>query len=473
MTAHTTYLVGIKGVAMTALAIYLQEKGIQVRGSDTMDSFPTDAVLASAGITIDTSFSPDLITKDFSEVVVTGAHGGMTNPQAQKALELGIPTFMHGRYLGESMEEYTSISVAGCHGKTTTSSLIAFLLMRAGVDPSYAVGTAAITGLPNPGHFGKGTYFVAEADEYVTCPVTDKTPRFLWQHPAFLVLTNIDYDHPDVYPSMDAVMEAYRKLTGNVVKGGKIIASIDDPYVKKLIRKIRVPVITYGFDAAADYAIRTWSITGEKSTMQVAHKGSDIGTFTLSIPGAHNLSNALAAIIVAHETGISWDTIRQHLVRFTGTKRRFEKIADIGAVTLYDDYAHHPKEIQATLSAARARFTGRRLIVVFQPHTYSRTKKLLAAFAGSFTDADRAIIADIYPSAREKRDPTFSSSMLVDHPNASGKLISGGDKDHIITLLGDIVRAGDVLLTMGAGDIVSWHKDIMKMLKNVHNKKNG
>lgn len=467
MKNKLAYLVGIKGVAMTALAVYLKEKGYAVTGSDIEEIFPTDKILKMHSIKIKKGFLERNIDANYNFVVVTGAHGGMTNIEAQRAKDLQIPTFMHGEYLGNLMKNKFGISIAGCHGKTTTSALIAFLLHKCGLKPSYAVGTSEINGIGAGGHFGRGEIFVAEADEYMTCPQTDTTPRFMWQDPKILVITNIEFDHPDAYKNLNDVKNAYLRFIEKLPGDAIVIACIDNKNVEELLPKIKIPVITYGFSPRADFQISRFYFCENASFMKIMHKKIDLGEYMLSIPGKHNLLNALAAIIVADQVGVNRESIKRNLLLYFGCKRRFEKIEQFGNVLLYDDYAHHPSEITATLSAAREWFKTKRMIVLFQPHTFSRTKALLPDFAKAFINADLALICDIYPSAREQADESITSKMVVMEANKyKNNAYYLKDKEQMLSFLDKNAKDGDLILTMGAGSIYLWQKDLIKLLQN-------
>jgi len=463
------YFVGIKGVGMTAAAVYLKESGWDVLGSDVLDKFPTDTILQNYKIPVLEGFTKDNIKGFFDVVVVTGAHGGMTNIEAQTASEKGLKTMMHGQFLGELAKNKIGISVAGSHGKTTTAALVASLLTHTGLNPSYAVGTAAINDLGAAGHYGGGKFFVSEADEYVTCPATDKTARFLWQNPSVIVLTNIEYDHPDVYESVEHVFDAFMQFIKKLPPNGTLVACIDDANASKLISEVSVPTITYGFSPRADYHI-THRYTGDGvSFFTVGHNTVEIGEFMLKIAGKHNVLNALGAALAVHVVGVSFEQIKKNIMKFTGTKRRFECISQIGNNILYDDYAHHPSEIKATLRAFREWFPKRRIVLIFQPHTFSRTKSLLPQFADSFSDADMVMIPDIYPSAREPHDTHISSKILVAKACAHHKnILYTKNKEELVGHLSHALLSSDVVVTMGAGDIYLWHKDILKVLKEVN-----
>ncbi len=464
MKKKSAYLVGIKGVAMTSLAVYLVEKGYEVTGSDVEDIFPTDKILKEKNIVIKKGFSSNNIDKDYQVMIVTGAHGGRTNIEVQKAKELGIPTYMHGEFLGSLMEGKFGISIAGCHGKTTTSSLIAYLLYKGGFKPSYAIGTAEINGLGPAGHFGGGKIFVAEADEYMTCPNSDPTPRFMWQSPKILVLTNIEYDHPDAFANIEEVKDVYRRFIDKLGSDVVIVACIDNENILKVLSGTNKQVITYGFSPAADFRISHFYFNEGISFMKVLHKNIDLGEYMLQTSGKHNMANSLAGIIVAEQLGMSHEHIRKFLKLFTGCKRRFEKIGQIGNVLFYDDYAHHPSEISATLQGAREWFKTRRIIVIFQPHTFSRTKAFLADFAKVFVQADLALIVDIYPSAREGSDDSINSNMLVVEANKYKKnAFYLKNKEKALNFLAENIDSNDLIITMGAGDVYTWHDDLKKL----------
>lgn len=465
MKKNHIHFIGIKGVAMTALAIVAKEKGFNVTGSDIAEQFVTDAVLNRNGIIPFVNFSADNLKEKPDLVIVTGAHGGINNPESVSAKEMGIRTIMHGQALGQFMDEKIGISVCGCHGKTTTSALISAILDLSGFKPSFAVGCGDIPVLHNPGRSGLGKYFVAEADEYVTCPGVDKTPRFMWQNPKIIVMTNIDFDHPDVYDSIEEVKKAYLGFTQKLKKDGLLIACIDDKNISQMINNIEAKVITYGLSPKADYRPIDISFEEEVVYFSLINNGFNLGRFTLHIPGIHNVLNATAGIIACLEAGVDIEKIRLALSKFTGTKRRFEKVKEKDGIKIYDDYAHHPTEISATLKAARSWFPKNRITVVFQPHTYSRTKALKNEFSKCFSLADEVLICDIYSSSREKLDPEINSKILVEIISKNHKNIKYiGNPNDVIEYLDKKLISGDIVFTMGAGDI---YKIADKILKNI------
>ena len=409
---------------MAALAIWAKEAGKVVAGSDVTEEFPTDEELKKAGIDVHEGFDEKHLTAfkpDF--VVYTGAHGGRDNPQVVYAKKHAIASLPHGQALGMAMEGKWQISVAGSHGKTTTSAMIATILTEADLDPSYAIGCGSIRGLGAAGHAGKGDWFVAEADEYVTDPGHDLTPRFLWQNPDVLVVTNIDYDHPDMYPNLLAVQQAFVVLQ----KQSKFSFVSADDEASSVLR---------GGDT-----VLTFGLSEKLSELK------------LQIPGRHNMLNAAAAIAVCGRIGTAWETVKRGLERFGGTKRRFEKIGEARGVLIYDDYAHHPKEIEATIAAFRDKYPKKRLIVVFQPHTYSRTKALLTDFTRALARADIALVTDIYASARETQTEEGLAKRL-------GGLYAPTRKD-VSEWLYKELKEDDIVVFMGAGDIYQWARSIL------------
>lgn len=464
-TIRKVHFVGVKGVAMTALAVYVKGMGIEVTGSDVSDEFPTDSVLKNATITPFIGFSPEHV-KGADLVIYTGAHNGRENPEVTTAISLSIPVLPHGKALGFCMQGKRQVSVAGCHGKTTTTGMIATILTYAGLDPSYAIGCGEIRGLGLPGHFGTSDVFVAEADEYVTDPKHDKTPRFLWQNPDILVVTNVDFDHPDVYTDLADISRAYESLARKVTKNGTIIHCQDDKNSDFLRQIPNTNSLSYGFLPESDVTIEPVSVSPKGNQFYLHEHGNGFGPFTVSIPGMQNISNATAAILTCRELGVPTEKIKEGLRAFEGAKRRYETVGIVHGATIIDDYAHHPNEIMATLSATREWYPDHRLIVVFQPHTVSRTKSLLESFSHAFSLASKVFIADIYASAREQSDPTFTSQTLVNHITKFHQDVTfGGSYEKIATALQGTLKSGDIVLFMGAGDVGLWGRRFTESAK--------
>lgn len=462
------HFVGIKGTNMTPLALIAKEAGFTVTGSDVDQEFITDAALKKAKITPFTSFSPEHIAKA-DLVVTTGAHGGFDNPENMAAKEKGIRVmsageatgaFMDGEMLGRS---FVGISIAGTHGKTTTTAMVATIFKENDLDPSYIIGTGDVSSLGVPGHLGEGRHFIVEADEYATEPQHDRRPRFVWQHPKIAVFTNIEHDHPDIYPTIDSVREVFLEFANKLPKNGFLVACGDDKEVREVIKQTSAKVITYGFNPTNEYVLDRVTISGEQTFFWVKVGGVPLGEFAIRVAGDHNALNALAALIVAKESGLPIDKIKKGLLAFRGSKRRLEFIGDLRTgAKAYDDYAHHPTEITKTLGALRKQYPNKKIICIFQPHTYSRTKKLFDEFLKSFANVDTVILTDIYASLREEPDPTVSSKQLAyalaNHHKAVLYLPTLSDVIQYINE--NRLRSDTVLVTMGAGDIYTIHSEL-------------
>ena len=462
------HFVGIKGVGMTPLAIIAKEAGIAVSGSDIGEEFITDVPLKKAGIVPFVGFSKANVG-NAALVITTGAHGGFNNPEVVFAKEKGIPVLTQGEAVGVFMEgeifnkRYEGISVAGSHGKTTTTAMIATMLKENKLDPTFIIGTSVVSSLGTSGHFGKGKYFVAEADEYATEPAFDKTPKLLWQHPKIAIITNIELDHPDLYASAEEIKNVFLKFIKQLPKDGKVIACGDDPLVEELLNEYNGEKITYGFSPVNTYVLKNVHVTDYQTFFWVACNGTEIGDFTIQVPGEHNALNALATIVVGLSCGLSLDAIKKSLVLFTGSKRRAEYIGKmVSGAMLFDDYAHHPTEIKKTLHTFRQRFPKKRIICIFQPHTYSRTKQFFDEFTKCFGDADKIILTDIYPSLREKPDSSISSQKLTQSVNNFHKDAVCFSKltDVIEYIQAENPGENTVVISMGAGDVYKIHTQL-------------
>ena len=455
------HFVGIKGVGMAPLAVIAKEAKVKVTGSDIDEEFITDESLKRAGIVPFVGFDGSHVEKP-DLVIASGAHGGMDNAEVKAAKTKGIKVLMQGQAVGEFMQgsllgrQFEGISVAGAHGKTTTAAMIATVLKVAETDPSYVIGTGDIPSLGSSGHFGRGKYFVAEADEYVTDPQYDKTIKFLWQHPKIAVFTNIEFDHPDVYESIDELRSAFIKFANSLSEDCLLVANGDDPQIQRILERFEGKVITYGFSPKNDYSLQRVSISGERMFFWVTAKEVSLGEFSLGVTGEHNGLNALSAIIVASELGISIEKIKVGISAYSGSKRRSEFVGKLPSGALaYDDYAHHPTEIKNTLKTFKKTFPKSRIVCIFQPHTYSRTKSLLSEFKMSFMDADEVIITDIYASLREEKDPAISSEILTREVAKNHRSVT------FLPKLSDVVEylsqkqydRNTVVVSMGAGDV--------------------
>lgn len=469
MKIKKIHFVGIKGVGMAPLSIIAKEAGFRVTGSDIGEEFITDESLEKAGIKPIIGFQKKNVSKA-DLVITTGAHGGYRNIEVEEAIKAKIPVWSQGQAVGEFMKgdilgkKLEGISVAGSHGKTTTTGMISTIFSKAGVDPSYIIGTSKLPTLVNCGHFGKGKFFIAEADEYATEPVLDRTPKFLWQSPKIAIFTNIEMDHPDLFPTEEDVILAFSSFAQKIKDNGVLIGCGDDPAVFKILQKHKGKKISYGFSPKNNFVISNIKTNYPKTSFCINGFNTEFGEFSVNVPGEHNALNATASLIASMEAGLSIEKIKEGLEFFKGSKRRFEFVGKTktGAF-VFDDYAHHPTEIRKTLKALRESFKDKKIISIFQPHTYSRTKKLFEQFVDSFYSSDSIIISNIYPSLREDPDPSVSSEKLVN------EILKKHSDVKFLPTISDVVEyidqknLGDnfVIITMGAGDIYKAGKKII------------
>lgn len=416
------YFVGIKGVGMASLALIAKEAGFEVSGSDVSEEFITDTILKKHNIHIDEGFSKDAL-KEFildrtneTMVITTAAHEGLQNPQCKYALENGISVLTHGQAVGLFMNgaifnrDFQGISILGCHGKTTITAMVATALKSANLDPTYTVGTSEIFPLEDGGHFGKGKYFVAEADEFISDVKLDRTVKFFYQNPDFAIINNIDFDHPDIYKDLNEVKQKFLEFCLNNIKpNGKLIINGDDSNSQFLLEELEnstkrqdIVIITYGEKETNTVRLLNFAEKGWGSEFEVIVKGKSLGIFTLSVPGLYNAKNSLSVISLMLNLGIEPRLIKEGIFKFLGTKRRQEKIGiSKGGALVIDDYAHHPDEIKKTLSAIKKAFPEKKILCLFQPHTLSRTQSLWKEFSQSFKDADNVLFLPIFTSKRE------------------------------------------------------------------------
>ena len=455
------HFLGVKGVGMAPLAIIAKEAGFKVTGCDIDEEFITDISLKNANINFSVGFFKDHI-KDENLVITTGAHGGLKNIEVLEAKRKGIPVWTQGQAVGEYMKgnlfkrKFIGISVAGSHGKTTTTAMIATIFAENNLDPSFLIGAGSVPSLGAPGHFGRGKYFICEADEYATDPELDLTPKFLWQNPKIEVFTNIEFDHPDIYKSVGEIREDFLRFANKIPKDGILIAGGDDKQIKGLLKDYSGAKITFGFSPVNDYVLEKARCEDGKMFFWVSSKGTSLGEFSLNIIGDFNISNALASIIVGVEAGLSFENIKKAIGKYTGSKRRFEFVGSLKTgAKVFDDYAHHPTEIKRTLSAIRKNNSKSKIVCIFQPHTYSRTKALFSDFVTSFYDADTAILMAIYPSLREEKDSTVSSELLAQKISQTHRgVLFLPDESSVVEYI-DQKKYDDntIIITMGAGDV--------------------
>ncbi len=446
-TGMHIHIVGIGGSGMSAIARVLLGRSFVVSGSDMLSNSFTSALVAD-GATIFEGHKAENITG--SDVVVISSAIPMNNPEIAAARAMSLPVLKRADILGQLMVDTIGVAVAGSHGKTTTTGMIAQILIHADLDPTVIVG-GTLPSMESNGRFGQGDYFVIEADEY------DYT--FLGLRPEVAIITSIEHDHPDLFHTEADYIGAFRTFVSLLPDGGRLIVCNEDDGVQKLLKDLSltdVEITTYALKEDDKASSANFTASNCRPNPMggmdfiVEEAGELVGLARLRIPGEHNVRNALAAIIVAMDLGVDFQNIRQGLAEFGGMGRRFQILGEVGNVTIVDDYAHHPTEIKATLGAARQQFPGRRIWAVWQPHTYSRTKLLMDEFATSFNDADRVIALDIYRS-REKDTlgiDTTSVLGIMQHPEA----VHIGDKREAADYLLDRIHPDDVILTLGAGD---------------------
>jgi UDP-N-acetylmuramate--alanine ligase len=433
----TVHFVGIGGIGMSGLAEVLAKSGRTVSGCDLKRSVVTD-LLESRGVRVLFGHDPAHLV-GAGLVVVTAAVRG-ENDEIDAARAAGIPVVRRSELLGEIASRKRAIGVAGTHGKTTTSAMIATILEEAGLDPTVLVG-GMIRNYGTNAKAGAGEYLVVEADEY------DRT--FHQLHPEIAVVTNIEADHLEYYGSLEAIVEAFRVYVHGIRPGGVFIACHDDPAVVRLLDAMsgQCRVVRYGLSPGADLTATRISFHDRGSSFEVP--GS--GFFKLFVPGEHNIRNALAAIAVGLQLGIETTVIGAALAKYLGVDRRFQILGDYAGAIIVDDYAHHPTEIRATLAAARKGFPDRRVVAVFQPHLYSRTRDFAGDFASALRTADVAIVAPIY-AAREKPVAGISAKMIADAAPGFVEFLDRSNNE-IYNEMRRRLQPHDILITMGAGDV--------------------
>lgn len=440
----TGLLIGIGGVSMSPLAEVLHDAGLDIRGSDMAESSNT-LTLRERGIPIHIGHSADNVTDDISFVIRTAAvHDD--NPEVHEAHRRGIPVFERTQAWGALMRGYqNALCISGTHGKTTTTSMCTHIMMAAEKDPTVMIG-GTLPLLKACHRVGKGNTIIMESCEYYN--------SFLALNPTIAVVLNIEADHLDFFKDLDDIRHSFRKFAQLLPDDGTLIVNSEIEHLDQLTKGLTCKIVTYGMDASSDYYASNITFDEFAHPSFDCYKGDTLlGHFVLHVPGIHNVSNALASIALADQMGVSMEHTRIGLEKFGGTKRRFEKKGEIGGVTIIDDYAHHPTEIEATLHAAH-NYPHKKLWCVFQPHTYTRTKALMDDFAKALTLADHVVLADIY-AARETDTLGISSSMLAEKVNALGGCADYFDSfDKIETCLLENCKPGDVLITMGAGDVV-------------------
>lgn len=451
---HRIHVVGIKGAGVSALASILHAQGKEVCGSDIDEEFFTETALHNAHIRCE-QFSSRHVAEDPLDAVIYST-AWKDSDEVAAAHKRGIPTLSYPEALGAVLNKGFGIAIAGSHGKTTTTAMVAYILKEAGCDPSAIIGSL-LSQYGTNALSGSSPYIVIEADEYEN--------KFLYYNPRALLVTNIDYDHPDFFSTPaeydNTFFDVIKKVSG---AGGTIVTCADDPGISRVLSLLpAVPVTTYGIQSEAPY--RASDVRQESDVMYytLIQEGKKIGHYSLKLFGEHNVENALGAIALCDALGlVPAKTSGELLQSFNGTARRFEYKGVSGSTVVYDDFAHHPAEIKATLRATRQAFPDKRIWCVFGAHTFSRTQSLLKDFATSFSDANKALILDIYGSAREQEGTILGSDLALAIDAVSANTEYVGTLESALGLIRAHIDEIDVLITMGAGDVWRIADDLVK-----------
>lgn len=449
------HFIGIGGAGMSGIAKILLEMGYKVTGSDLKDSTTVER-LKKLGAKIEIGHKPSNVYG--AELVVVSSAIPDDNPELVTAREMGIKTLHRADILGLLMQGKKSIAVTGAHGKTTTTSMISLILEKNNLDPTILIG-GELNDIGGNAVLGKGDFLVTEADE--------SDGSFLKLNPVIGVVTNIENDHLDYYGNMNNLLQAFETFVKKLPDKGFVVMGVDNFNVRKIVNKVpNKRIVSFGIKQEAHYKASNIEFSGLTSSFNLMHKGRELGKIQLKVPGLHNVYNALAACAVGMEIGLSIEEINYGLNNFLGVKRRFQIIGNFDDIKIIDDYGHHPTEIKATLKAAK-NCNPNRIVAIFQPHRYTRTLNLYQEFGSAFKDADVIILTDVY-SAGEKPIPGVNSSLIKEsiEKRDDKEVVLIQNKDHIVNYLTKILKQGDYVLTIGAGDI--WK--VSRELTNILNK---
>jgi UDP-N-acetylmuramate--alanine ligase len=444
------HFVGIGGSGMSGIAEVLLNLGYQISGSDLKETEVTER-LKKLGARIFYAHKRENIAG--VQVVVVSSAITKDNPEVLSALEQKIPVIPRAEMLAELARLKYTIAIAGTHGKTTTTSLIGTILSEANFDPTLVVG-GRLRGLDTGAKLGKGDFLVAEADE--------SDGSFLKISPTITIVTNIDDDHLDHYGTMEKLENTFVQFINKVPFYGWSILCLDDPGIRKILSSLERKFYTYGLENNADFMAKDIIYDNWESKFTVYFQGKKIGQVNLHLPGRHNISNALAAIACAINLEINFPVIKKALAGFKGIERRLQVRGEKNSITVIDDYGHHPSEIKATLSAIKQRWAKNRLIVIFQPHRYTRTKILADEFGQAFTQADIIKLMEIYP-AGEKPLPGISAKLIYDSIKKKGMNVNMFSSGEVSKLVKEL-KPGDIVLTLGAGDVWKLGEELLKIL---------
>ncbi|UYN91516.1 MAG: UDP-N-acetylmuramate--L-alanine ligase [Anaerolineales bacterium] len=456
--SQSTHFIGIGGTGLSAIARVLLERGEHISGSDR-EASPLSELLSQAGVKVSIGHAAANING--ATRVVRSSAVGEDNVEVQAARAKGLPVYKRAEFLEQLLADQQVIGVAGSHGKTTTTAMLAWLLSALNQRPGYIIGSLAAN-LGANAAAGGGRLFVIEADEY--------DYMFLGLRPRYALVTNVEHDHPDMFATPADFQAAFERFVDRLQPDGELIACADDAGAAALLAYAAQnghKISSYAHShEGANYRMQIISTDGAGYSFTAHYGEEELARVQLQVPGLHNALNALGALAVAHKLGLNMGEAALALADFRGTSRRFEVRGDVAGVTVVDDYAHHPSEIRTTLAAARAHYAGRRVVAVWQPHTYSRTQTLAADYASAFVEADRVLVLDTY-AAREQRPADFSLEPLVAQlPNAAFTPTFAQAQQALLAEL----TAGDVLVVMSAGDGIQLSADVFAALQEKESK---
>jgi UDP-N-acetylmuramate--alanine ligase len=447
------HFVGIGGIGMSGIAEILLDLGHRVSGSDRQKSELTDYLEAKGAVVYEGHSAEYINDVDF---LVYSSAINKDNPEMKEAVRKNIPRIRRAEMLGQLMNRKFGVAIAGTHGKTTTASMTGNILISAGLDPTIIVG-GRIKSLMTNARLGKGEILLAEADEY------DRS--FLTLNPKIAVITSLETDHLDIYSGLEDIKNTFTQFAARLPFDGSLIVCIDEENIRDIKKHFDCTVITYGFSQEAQLRAENLEFKENHAVFDVVHEGAGLGKVKLAVPGQYNVKNALAAVAVGMELEIPFDKISRALADFTGVDRRFEIKGLVNDVMVVDDYAHHPTEVQAALNGAKDGW-DRRVIVIFQPHLYSRTQDFYKEFAKALSVADMVVVTDVYP-AREKPAAGVSGALIVDELKSIGhkQVFYIEDKKDVPEFLQNIIQPADMLITMGAGDIWQIDENLLSVLE--------
>lgn len=447
------HFVGIGGIGMSGIAEILLSQGYRISGSDLNES-DTTRRLASLGAAVHYGHAESNLGD--ADVVVVSSAIDEKNPEIQAARHGKVPIIPRAEMLAELMKMQTSIAVAGTHGKTSTTSMIATIVQTCGLDPTIIIG-GKVDALGGNAKLGKGDFLVAEADE------SDKS--FLLLPATIAIVTNIDNDHFNTYGDLQNIKEAFVDFVNRIPFYGMAVLCLDDENVKAILPRIKKPLVTYGFSPQADIQARNLQFQNFGSAFEVWRGDKKLGDARCNVPGKHNVLNALAALATGMEIGLTFEQVSNGLAQFRGVRRRFELKGEAKGVKVFDDYGHHPTEILATLAAARKSWAGR-IVTCFQPHRYSRTQDCYQDFVRAFDDADVVFVTDIYPAGEAPIEGISSEKLAEDirlHGHRSVEFL--GEAKSAAEKIAPKLQAGDLFLTLGAGSVYAAGEQLLRILK--------